>query len=81
MILESNYDNRLANVGIGAKAGAANGKIVIWKYNSKLKKIGKSKRRATLVDRYLFFGAKGGSKSSQMASKMEPISGKKQSKN
>ena len=46
MMLESNYDNRLGCVGLGEQAGVANGKIVICKHDSKLKNIGKSKRRA-----------------------------------
>ena len=29
MVLESNYDNRFAGVDVDAKAGAANGKIII----------------------------------------------------
>ena len=50
MMLESNYDKRVARVGVDAKAGAANGKIIICKHDSKLKKIGKSKRRGTSLD-------------------------------
>ena len=41
----------------------------------------KPQRRANTLDPYLVFGAKSGSKAFQMAPKMEPISGKKQSKN
>ena len=62
MMLESNYDNRFAGGGVGAKAGVANGKIIIWKHKSKLKKIRKSKRKATLVDRYPVFSTKSDSK-------------------
>ena len=81
MMLRSNYDIRLAGVGGGAKGGAAKGKIIIGKHDCKLKKIGKTKRRATTLDSSSVFGAKSGSKASQMAPSMEPISGKKQSKN
>ena len=49
-MLESNYDNRFAGVGNGVNVGAANGKIIICKHDSKLKKIGKTKRRATTLD-------------------------------
>ena len=73
-MLESNYDNRLAGVGVGAKAGPANGKIIICKHDSKLKKIGKTKRRATTLDSSPFLRAKSCSK---VAPKMEPISGQK----
>ena len=45
MMLESNYDNRFAGVGVGAKRGAANGKIIICRHDPKLKKVGRSKRR------------------------------------
>ena len=38
MMLTSSYDNRLAGVGGGAKVGAANGKIIICKHDSKLKR-------------------------------------------
>ena len=38
MTLESNYDNRLAGVGVGANAGSANGKIIICEHDSKLKR-------------------------------------------
>ena len=38
MMLKSNYDNRLAGVGDGAKSGAANGKIIICQHDSKLKR-------------------------------------------
>ena len=81
MMLRSNYDNGLAGVDGGAKVGVANGKIIICKHDSKLKKIGKSKRRATPLDRLSLFEATSGLKAFQMAPKMEPISGKKQSKN
>ena len=81
MMFESNYDNRLAGPGDAAKVGAANGKQIILKHDSKLKKIGVSKRRATPLDPYPVFGANSGSKASQMAPKMEPISGKKRSTN
>ena len=37
-MLRPKYDNRLDGVGDGAKAGAANGKIVICKHDSKLKR-------------------------------------------
>ena len=50
MMCESNYDNRLAGPGDGAKVGAANGKQLILKHNSKLKKTGENKRRATTLD-------------------------------
>ena len=46
MMFESNYDNRLAAPGNGAKVGAANGKQIILKHDSKLKQIGKRKRRS-----------------------------------
>ena len=42
MLLVSNYDSRLGGLGDGAKTGAANGKQIISKQDSKLKKIGKS---------------------------------------
>ena len=80
-MLRSNYDNRRVGVGGDAKAGAANDKTIICKHDSKLKEIGKTKRRATTLDSSPVFGAKSDSKASQMALKMEPISGKKQSKN
>ena len=64
MMMRSNYDNRLAGVGGAAKAGGANGKIIICKHDSKLKKIGKSKRRPTTLDRSAVFEARGGSKAS-----------------
>ena len=38
MMMKSNYDNRLGGVGGVAKAGAANGKIIICKHDSKLKR-------------------------------------------
>ena len=38
MMLRSDYDNRLAGGVGGAKAGAANGKIIICKHDSKLKR-------------------------------------------
>ena len=79
MMLESNYDNRFAGLGVGAKAGVANGNIIICEHDSKLKKIGKIKRRAITLDFSVVFGVKRGSKASQMVPKMEPISGKKQS--
>ena len=79
LMLRSSYDNRL--VGGDATAGAANGKIIICKHDVKLKKIGKTKRRTTTLVSSPVFGAKSGSKASQMAAKIEPISGKKQSKN
>ncbi len=81
MMLESNYDNRFVGVGGDAKAGAANGKIIICKHDSKLQKIGKSKRKATILDGSPVFDAQNGSKASQMVPEMEPISGKKRSKN
>ena len=76
MMLESNYDKRFAGVGVGAKAGVANGKIIICKHDSTLKKIGKSKNRATTLDRSPVFGAKSGSKAFQVALIMGPIFGK-----
>ena len=60
MMLESNHDNRFIGVVVGAKASAANGKIIICKHDSNLKKIGKSKRRATLLDRHPFLAPKVG---------------------
>ena len=77
MMFESNYDNCLAGVGDSARAGVANGKNIISKHDSKLKKIGRRKRSATALDRYPVLRAKSCSKASQMAPKMEPISGKK----
>ena len=50
MMFESNYDNRLPAPCYGAKAGAANGKQIIVKHDSKFKKTGKNKRRATTLD-------------------------------
>lgn len=38
MRLKSNYDNRLVGVGGVAKAGVANGNIIICKHDSKLKR-------------------------------------------
>ena len=70
MMLKSNYDNRFGGVGIDVKAGAAVGKIIICKHDSKLKKIGKTKRRATTLDSFPVFGAKSDSKASQMAANM-----------
>ena len=81
MMFDSNYNIFVGGVGDGAKAGVANGKKIISKQDSKLKNIGRRKRRATTLDRFSVFGAKSGSKASQMASKMEPISRKKPSKN
>ena len=81
MLFESNYDNRLAESGDGAKAGPVNGKQIILKHDSELKKKGKSNRRATSLDTSPVVGARSGLKASHMASKVEPISGKKQSKN
>jgi len=78
-MLESNYDNRSAGVGVDARAGAGFGKIIICKHDSKLKKIGKSTRRATPLDRYPVFGSKSDSKASQMVFKIQPISRKKRS--
>ena len=74
MMLESNYDIRLAGRGDGAKVGAANGKNIISKQDSKLKKIRWCKIRATTLDSPPVLGAQSGSKPSQMSSKMEPIS-------
>ena len=79
MMLKSNYDTRLDGVGDAATAGVANGKIIICKHDSKLKKIGKSTRRATPLDRYPVFGSKSDSKASQMVFKIQPISRKKRS--
>ena len=58
MMFESNYHNYFAGVGDGAKAGVANGKQIISKQDSKLKKIGRRKRRATTLDLPLVFKAK-----------------------
>ena len=81
MILESNYGNRFAGVGVAAKASVANGKIIVCKHDSKLKKIGKTKRKASALDSSHVFGTENGSNASQTATKMEPISGEKQSTN
>ena len=80
-MFESTYDNCFADVGDGAKAGVANGKNIISEQDSKLKKMGRRKRRATTLDRSSVFGAKSGSKAFQMAPKMKPMSGKNQSHN
>ena len=37
MMLKSKYDNALAGVGDGARAGGANGNIIICKHDCKLK--------------------------------------------
>ena len=79
MMFESNYDNCFAGVGGGAKPGVADVKNIISKQDSKLKKIRKSKRRATSLDRPPVLGAQSGLKAFQMAPKMEPISRKKPS--
>ena len=50
MMFKSNDDNCFAGVGDGAKADVANGKNIISNYDSKLKKIGESKRRATTLE-------------------------------
>ena len=57
-MFESNYDNCFAGVGDGAKADVANGKNIISKQDSKLKKIGRRKRRATTLDPPPVFRAK-----------------------
>ena len=79
MLLEPNYDNRFAGDGDVARAGAANGTKIYSKQESKLKKIERSRRRATTLDSSPVFGARSGSKASQMASKVQ-ISGTNQSK-
>ena len=81
MMFDSNYDTCLAGVGDGAQVGVANGKNIISKHDSKFKKIGVSKRIATTLDSSFVFGAKSGSRASQVAPKIKPMSGKNQSKN
>ena len=68
MMIRSNYDNRLGGVDGGAAAGADNGKMIICKHDCKLKKIGKTKRRATTLDGSRDFEAKSVSKASQNGS-------------
>jgi len=41
MMLKSNYDNHLVGVGGGAKAGVADGNIIICKHDPKLKHLQK----------------------------------------
>ena len=58
MILESNYDNSLAGPGDVATADAANGKKIISKQDSKLKKIGMWKTKQPLWIHHLFLEPK-----------------------
>ena len=53
MMLKSNYDNRLAGVGDGAKVGAANGNIIICKHDCKLKR--PNMYQKSLLDEQKFF--------------------------
>ena len=69
MFFESNYNNRFAGRGSGVEADVANGKKIILKQDSKLKKMGRRKRKATTLDSPPVFAAKSGSQASQMVSK------------
>ena len=53
MMLRSNYDNRLVGVDGGAKGGVGNGKIMICKHDSKLKRPNMFKK--SLFDEQQFF--------------------------
>ena len=61
-MFESRYDNRLAGGGNDAKAiakaGVAKGKTIISKWDSKVKKIGRRKRRARSLVVWCFLKAK-----------------------
>ena len=48
MMLESNYDNRLAGRGDDVNAGVAKCKKIISKHNSKLEKMGRRKKSGVL---------------------------------
>ena len=54
MMCESNSDNCFAGVDDGVKVGVANGKSIISK------QLGKSKKRATTLDRPPVFGPQSG---------------------
>ena len=57
MMLKSNYDNRLAGVGGGAKVDVGNGNIIICKHDCKLKRPNMFKK--SLLDLRSFLGSKG----------------------
>ena len=57
MMFESNYDNRFAVGGDGAEAGAANGKKIILKQDSKLNKNRKAQKKRNHLGFATCFGS------------------------